>query len=164
MFIIHRDRKGKPARESAIEDHKIELFDANLPPDEVIFGGRILNMVNDVAHEVAKSHSEHKCLTLSIDFVKYYNLIKREDILTCKATVTKVWEKVIEVGVKVIAEDFRLLDQKKILSAYFTFHAVDISNNPIEPKLVIPETEEEKKRFLEADVRKKIREKRSGHH
>ena len=161
MFIIHRDGKGKTVAETALEDYKIDLFDENLPALGVIFGGRILNIVNDVAHKVAKAHSEHKCLTTSIDFVKYYNLIKRDDILVCNTAVTRVWDTVLEVGVKVVAEDFRLLEKKDILSAYFTFNAIDDHGHIVEIKQVIPESAEEKKRYLDADIRKKIRDQRA---
>lgn len=159
MFIIHKDRKGKPTSETAVDNHKIEIFDVNMSLDEVIFGGRILNLVNDVARKVATKHSEIRCETVGIDFIRYFSPIKRTDMLICKAQVNHVWEDFIEVGVKVIAEDFRTLDQKKILSAYFIFKA-DESNREI-PQ-VIPVSLEEKRRYLDAEVRKNIREKRKS--
>jgi acyl-CoA hydrolase len=142
--------------ESSIDNYKIDIFDENAKSDEVIFGGRILNIVNDAAKNVATTHAEIKCETIGIDFIRYYSLIKRDDILTCQAQVNHVWDNIIEVGVKVIAEDFRSLDQKRILSAYFIFRPeIDV-----EIPQIIPENENDKKRFLEAEKRKKIREKR----
>ncbi len=158
LFIIHKDRKGKLTSESSVDDYKIDIFDENAKSDEVIFGGRILNLVNDVAKKVANSHAEIKCETIGIDFIRYFSPIKRGDILICKAQVNHVWGNIIEVGVKVIAEDFRTLDQKKILSAYFIFK----TEIEIQIPQVIPENEEDKKRFLEAIKRKKIREKRKS--
>ena len=160
MFIIHKGEKGKPVSESAIDNKKIDIFEANIPPDNVIFGGRILNLVNDLAHKVAKKHSDSKCLTIGIDFIRYYSLIKKNDILLAYASVNKVWGDVVEVGVKVIAEDFRLLEEKKILSAYFTFNAIDENQNIINIKTAIPETKIQKYRYLQADKRKAIRDKR----
>lgn len=156
MFIIHKDRKGKLTSESSVDDYKIDLFDEKAKSDELIFGGRILNLVNDVAKAVATSHAEIKCETISIDFIRYFSPIQRDDILICKAQVNHVWDNLIEVGVKVLAEDFRTLEQKQILSAYFIFKTeikVDIPQ-------IIPENEIDKKRFLEADKRKRIRERR----
>jgi len=167
LFIINKDLKGKSPSESSIENHKITLFDGNVKSDEVIFGGRILNLVNDVARSVANSHCEITCYTIGIDFIRYYSPIKRGDILTCKAQVNHVWENNLEVGVIVIAEDFRTLEQKKILSAYFIFEArmekseTDIKNELDIPQ-IIPESEKEKKRYLDAEKRKIIREKRKS--
>ncbi|OGN60092.1 MAG: hypothetical protein A3F40_02265 [Chlamydiae bacterium RIFCSPHIGHO2_12_FULL_27_8] len=160
MFIIQKG-EGKPISETALENIKIDVFNANISPDNVIFGGCILNLVNDLAHKVAKNHCETKCLTIGIDFIRYYSLIKKDDILLAFASVNRVWDKIIEVGVKVIAEDFRLLDQKKILSAYFTFNSIDDSNNVIKIKTAIPETKQQKIRYMEANKRKVIREKKS---
>ena len=158
MFIIHKDKKGKLTSETSVNNYKIDIFDEKAKSDEVIFGGRILNLVNDVAKIVAVAHAEVKCETIGIDFIRYFSLIKRDDILICKAQVNHVWENLIEVGVKVMAEDFRTLEQKKILSAYFIFK----SESGVEIPQIIPENESDKKRFIEAERRKKIREKRQS--
>jgi acyl-CoA hydrolase len=158
LFIIHKDRKGKLTSESSIDNYKIEIFDEKTKSEEVIFGGRILNLVNDIAKNVATSHAEIKCETIGIDFIRYFSPIQRGDILVCKAQVNHVWNDIIEVGVKVMAEDFRTLDQKKILSAYFIFR----TESGIEIPQIIPENESDKKRCLEAEKRKKIREKRKS--
>jgi len=159
LFIIHKDWQGKPTSETAIDDKRLEIFDENMSLGEVIFGGRILNMVNDVARDVATDHAEIRCFTIGVDFIRYFSPIKKGDILICKSQVNHVWEDKLEVGIKVIAEDFRSLEQKHILSAYFIFKA-DESDNAI--PLVIPITLEEKRRFLDAETRKNIRQKRKS--
>ena len=160
MFIIHRNESGKPSSESAVENEAISLFDTIRNLEEVIFGGRILNLVNDIARKCAKSHSSTNCHTTGIDFVRYYSVIKRDDKLICKACVNRVWNSIIEVGVKVIAEDFRTLEIRDILSAYFTFKALDDVGKEISIQQVIPENENQKIRYIEAGKRKKIRDLR----
>ncbi|NGX52539.1 MAG: hypothetical protein KR126chlam5_00842 [Candidatus Anoxychlamydiales bacterium] len=159
MFIIHKDWQGKPTSETAIDNRKIEIFDEKMSLGEVFFGGRILNLVNDVARKVATDHAEIRCITTCVDCIRYFSPIKAGDILTCKAQVNHVWDDMIEVGVKVIAEDFRSLEQKHILSTYFIFKA-DESENSL--PFVIPFTLEEKRRFLDAEIRKNIRQKRNS--
>ena len=159
MFIIHKDRQGKPVSETAIDNKKLEIFAENMSLGEVVFGGRILNLVNDVARKVATKHAEILCFTIGVDFIRYFSPIKRGDILICKSQVNHVFDDMLEVGVKVIAEDFRTLEQKHILSAYFIFKA-DESEKTI--PLVIPITLEEKRRFLDAETRKNIRQKRKS--
>ena len=63
---------------------------------------------------------------------------------------------------KVIAEDFRTLEQKDILSAYFTFVAMDEENNPVEIIPVVPETSEQIKRFEAAEKRRQYRLKQNN--
>ena len=159
MFIIHKDRQGKPTSETAIDNKKLEIFDQNMSLGEVFFGGRILNLVNDVARKVATQHAEILCFTIGVDFIRYFSPIKLGDILICKSQVNHVWDDMVEVGVKVIAEDFRSLEQKHILSAYFIFKA-DESEKTV--PLVIPYTLEEKRRYLDAETRKNIRQKRKS--
>jgi acyl-CoA hydrolase len=63
----------------------------------------------------------------------------------------------MEIGVKVLAEDFRTLVQKHILSAYFTFVAIDEQHKPVPVIPVIPETPEQMRRFEEAEQRRQHR-------
>jgi acyl-CoA hydrolase len=159
LFTIHKNPKGKKASESKIDAEKINFFDEHSSLDEFIFGGRILNLVNNIALKTANKHADVSCHTISIDFVRYYSQIKRGDYLVCKAIVNRVWDNIIEVGAQVIAEDLRSLEIKKILSAYFLFKA-DVMENSFEIPQVIPETVVEKRRFIDAEKRRKIREKR----
>lgn len=63
----------------------------------------------------------------------------------------------MEVGVKVIAEDFRTLEHKDIFSAYFTFVALDDHDKPVEVVPVIPETPEQMARYKAAEMRRQAR-------
>ena len=116
-----------------------------------------MQIVDTLAAIVAKRHTGKVCVTLGIDSVRFVNPARRGDILVCMASVNRTWHTSMEVGVKVIAEDFRTLEHKVILSAYFTFVAVDDDNKPIEIIPVIPETSEQVRRYKEADVRRKHR-------
>ena len=154
MFITNKNKKIKLISESAIDSHKLKILDEKLSFDDVIFGGRILNIVNDIALKVANKHSEVNCYTLGVDFIRYYSFIKSTDNLVCKAQINRIWDNILEVGVKVLAEDFRSLETRKILSAYFILKA---ENSEIPD--IMPVTLSDKKRFLKALERKKIREK-----
>jgi acyl-CoA hydrolase len=63
----------------------------------------------------------------------------------------------MEIGLKAFAEDFRSLSRVHIVSAYFTFVALDDHMHPVEICSVIPETEEEIRRYTQAEERRKLR-------
>lgn len=154
---------GKPVSASAITDQVVEVFPNDLNPHGTLFGGRLMQLVDNLAAIVAKRHSGHVCVTLGIDSVRFLNPARHGDILVCKASVNKTWHTSMEIGVKVIAEDFRTLDQKDILSAYFTFVAMDDDLRPIEVIPVVPETPEQLERYKQAEQRRQYRLKRQNH-
>lgn len=151
------EREGKPVSASAVIDQVIEVFPNDLNPHGTLFGGRVMQIIDTLAAIVAKRHSGRVCVTLGIDSVRFLNPARRGDILVCMASVNRTWHTSMEVGVKVVAEDFRTLDQKDILSAYFTFVAVDDDHKPTEIVAVVPETPEQIKRFHQAEKRRKHR-------
>jgi acyl-CoA hydrolase len=154
MIALEKSKEGKPVSFSAIENQRIKLFEEQMSPHGLIFGGRILEIVNDYTKMVAQKHSDMKCKILGINFVRFFAQAKRGDILICKASVNKTWETSLEVGVKVLAEDFRTLEQKHILSAYFTFEAFDENDELSKVPQIICESEEQRRRYLESQIRR----------
>lgn len=149
--------EGKPVSASFIIDQVVEVFPNDINPHGTLFGGRVMQIVDSLAAIVAKRHSGKVCVTLGIDSVRFRNPAKRGDILVCKASVNRTWRTSMEIGVKVLAEDFRTLEQKEILSAYFTFVAIGDDDRPVEIIPVIPETVDQKRRYKEAESRRQYR-------
>ena len=149
--------EGKPVSASAIVDQVVEVFPNDLNPHGTLFGGKVLQIADSLAAIVCKRHSGKVCVTLGIDSVRFIHPAYHGDILVCKCSVNRAWRTSMEVGVKVIAEDFRTLDQKEILTAYFTFVAIDDDHKPVEIIPIIPETEDELRRFEAAEVRRNRR-------
>lgn len=112
-----------------------------------------MQIVHSLARMVANRHTGCSCVVVGIDSLRFKNKVKRDDILLCYASVNHAWITTLEVGIKVIAEDFRSLERKDLFSAYFTFAAVDDEYRPVEIPPVIPETEEQIQRFHDAEMR-----------
>ena len=144
---------GKTVSASAINDHVIEISSDDLNPEGTLLEGRVMQIVNALAANVAKRHTGCSCVALRIDSARFLNPASHGDILVCKASVNRTWANAMEIGIKVVGEDFRSLEQKDIFSAYFTFTAVDAEQMPIEIPPVIPETPEEIKRYQDAELR-----------
>jgi acyl-CoA hydrolase len=68
----------------------------------------------------------------------------------------------MEVGVKVWVEHYRSEENIHVSSAYLTFVAVDAAGNRVAVPPVIPETEEEKRRYEDAAHRRELRRKESA--
>ena len=147
----------KSVAASAIRDQVIEVFPNDLNAHGTLYGGRVIEIIDTLASIVAKRHANRVCVTLGIDSVRFLNPAKRGDILVCMASVNKAWKTSMEIGVKVVAEDFRTLEQKDILTAYFTFVAVDDNHNPVVIPQLLAETKEEMRRFKQAELRRKLR-------
>ncbi|HUD01154.1 MAG TPA: acyl-CoA thioesterase [Rhabdochlamydiaceae bacterium] len=150
-------KKSKSVAESAIHDQISVVFPNDLNAYGTLFGGRVLDLCDRVAGVVAKRHSGKVCVTLGIDSVRFLAPAKHGDILVFKASLNRVWKTSMEIGLKVFKEDFRTQERVHILSAYFTFVALDDKLRPVEVPAVIPETKEEKRRFKEAEERRLIR-------
>ncbi|MEN9654431.1 MAG: hypothetical protein RL235_543 [Chlamydiota bacterium] len=113
----------------------------------------LLQIVDAMAADVAKQHSGHPCIASGIDSVRFLNPVKRGDLLVCMAAVNRTWNASMEVGIRVIAEDFRTLSEVEIMSAYFTFVAIDEEHKSVSVPPVLPETPDEIRRYEEAETR-----------
>ena len=122
-----------------------------------VFGGVILSMMDRAAAVAAIRHARRTCVTVSVDRVDFREPIHLGDLVIMHASVNYAGRTSMEVGVRVEAEN--LLDgaRRHTNSCYVTFVAVDVNGRPVEVPPVIPETEDEKRRYLAAQERRRRR-------
>lgn len=149
--------QGKSVAESAIHDQTTVVFPNDLNAYGTLFGGRVLDLCDRLAGVVAKRHSGKACVTLGIDSVRFLAPAKHGDILVFKASMNRVWKTSMEIGLKVFKEDFRTQERVHILSAYFTFVALDDHLKPVEIPPVLPHSADEKRRYEQAEKRRLLR-------
>lgn len=145
---------ARPVSFSAIDNQISLVFPNDLNANGTLFGGRVLELGDWLCCIVAKRHSQRVCVTLGLDSVRFLAPAMSGDILVLKASLNRAWNTSMEVGLKVLAEDFRTLERKHIFSAYFTFVALDEAFHPAKIPQVIPETEDQKRRYAEAEARR----------
>lgn len=147
----------KRVAESAIHDQTSIVFPNDLNTLGTLYGGRVLEQADHIAAVVARRHSGTTCVTLGVDSVRFLAPARHGDILVLQAAVNHVWRTSMEVGVKVLVEEAPKQERRHIFSAYFTFVAVDdqLRPRPIAP--VLPETDEERRRYRQADARRAAR-------
>ncbi len=156
MTPRERQPEGKPVRESASEYAELVLpNDANALGN--LLGGRVMHLVDLAAAMAAMRHCRRTVVTASIDHMNFLHPVHIGQLLTLRSSVNRVFRTSMEVGVKVMVEDLMTGEQRHTSSAYLTFVALDESGCKIEVPPVIPETDEEKRRYLEAGQRREYR-------
>lgn len=144
----------KLSKESEINDYVWRIFPNHLNSRGTAFGGFIISLLDQVAVIIADRHSRQTCVTASIDAVHFLSPIKMGDVLIIQGKVNRSWTSSLEIGMKITAEETISCHRRHVLSAYFTFVALDSQGKPTSVPELILCTEEEKRRFEEAELRR----------
>lgn len=147
---------GKKVSESALVSTRW-MFPSDANPAGNVFGGSIVRYIDEIAAAVAQRHSRTNVVIASMDRMDFFTPVKVGDLLTLSASVNNVGKSSMEVGVRVVAENPRTGEVRHAASAYGTMVALDEKGNPIAVPPLIPETDEEKRRFKEAEARRVYR-------
>ncbi len=122
-----------------------------------LMGGRLLHWMDIVAAISGQKHTGKIVVTASVDSVSFGKSIKLGDVVTLEAKVTRAFNTSMEIHISVIAESIPTGEKFKSNEAYYTFVALDRNGSPAKVPELIPETEEEKKRFDGALRRRQLR-------
>lgn len=122
-----------------------------------IHGGIILSLMDKVAYACASKHAGNYCVTVSVENVDFLEAVEVGEMVTMFASVNYVGNSSMVVGIKVIAENFRIGTVKHTNTSYFTMVAKDDHGVPTKVPGLILETKEEIKRFLEAIKRRELK-------
>jgi acyl-CoA hydrolase len=120
-----------------------------------VHGGVIMKLVDDVAGAVATRHSGGPAVTASMDEMAFLEPVRIGDLVHAHGRVNWTGRTSLEVGVRVLAEPWNALQTaKRVATAYLVFVALDTSGRPRPVPPVLPETEEDRRRFAEAEIRR----------
>jgi acyl-CoA hydrolase len=147
---------GKPVRDS-----QAIYTELTLPNDAnslgTLFGGKLMQYVDLCAAISAVRHARCPVVTASVDNLTFLHPVRIGQLVVLKSSVNRVFRTSMEVGVKVWVEDLPTGVTKHISTAYLTFVAIDKDGTRIPIVPVIPETEEEQRRFDHAGHRREVR-------
>ncbi len=153
--------RPRPVRESTSEMAEIVLpNDANVLNS--LLGERLMHWIDLAGAMAAHRHSRQHVVTASIDHLDFLVPVRVGDFVILRSSVNRVFHTSMEVGVKVWVENYRAEESRHVSSAYLTFVAVDVAGNRLPVPPVVPETEEEKRRYDGAARRREIRRAESA--
>jgi acyl-CoA hydrolase len=159
--------EGKPVRESASEYSEFALpNDANGLGN--VLGGKVMHLVDLAGAMVALRHARRPVVTASVDSLNFLHPVRIGQLMILRSSVNRVFRTSMEVGVKVLAEDMMTGERLHTCSAYLTFVALDENRKATPVAPIIPETEEERRRYRQAGERREsrlaLRERLRSHH
>ena len=139
----------------------VEMTELVLPNDTNqlgnLLGGKLMHLMDIAMAISAARHAGLVCVTASVDEINFLHPIRLGEVVVLRASVNRVFHTSMEVGVKVFAENIRSGEFHHTNSAYMTFVGLSAEGKPTPSAQVIPETEEEMRRFENALARRNHR-------
>jgi acyl-CoA hydrolase len=145
----------------SVAESRSVLSELALPNDAnglgAVLGGKIMHLVDIAGAIAAARHSRGFVVTASFDHMDFLRPVHIGQLIVLRASVNRSFRTSMEVGVKVFAEDLRSSETRHVASAYLTFVALDEARQPVPVPELIPETDEDKRRFEQAGERRNYR-------
>ena len=126
-----------------------------------IHGGHILNLMDQIAFACASKHSNHYCVTASVNKVDFLNPIDVGELVTLKASINYTGRTSMVVGLRVESENIRTGEIKHCNSSYFTMVAKDENGENAKIPGLILDSEQSVRRFARSIARQEQARKRS---
>ncbi len=124
-----------------------------------LFGGILMQWIDEVAGIVAKRHSMCNVTTASVDNLTFLHGAYQNDMIVIKGKLTWVGTTSMEVCVDTYVET---LDgqRDRINNAHFMMVALDENNKPVQVPRLILQTEDEHLAWAHGEERRRIRNQR----
>src|SRR5271167_1301694 len=134
-----------------VSESKSEMIELVLPNDTnplgALLGGRLMHWIDLAGALAAHRHSHSYVVTASMDHIDFLVPVHVGDMVILQSAVNRVFQTSMEVGVRVLVENYISSSRQKVATAYLTFVSVDRHGRRLPVNPVIPETEDEKRRY-----------------
>ena len=124
-----------------------------------LFGGILMQWIDEVAGIVAKRHSMCNVTTASVDNLTFLKGAYQGDMVVIKGKMTWVGSSSMEVCVDTYVEN-RNGDRDRINNAHFMMVALDDQDRPVKVPRLILQTEDEELAWSHGVERQNIRKRR----
>ncbi len=144
-----------------VQDSVSEYSELALPNDANGFGnllgGKIMHLVDLAGAIAAMKHCRNPVVTASVDHMDFIHPVRMGQLLRLRASVNRAFRTSMEVGVKVWVEDLMTGAEKHVSSAFLTFVSIDATGGGVLVPPIVPQTEEEQRRYEQAGERREYR-------
>lgn len=151
---------GKRVKESQVALNQLMLPEHANPMGSV-HGGNIMKLVDETGGLCAMRHSRRPVVTVAMDSMTFHSPVNVGDMLMLEANMTWVGSSSMEVEVVVKTENLITGEQTHTNTAYLVYVALDDDGRTTRVPSLLIETEQEKRRWQEANARQRRRLKRS---
>ncbi|HEX4808457.1 MAG TPA: acyl-CoA thioesterase [Bryobacteraceae bacterium] len=138
-----------------------EYSEICLPNDtnmlSTMLGGHVMHLVDVCGAIAAARHARCAVVTASVDQMTFLHPVHIGELVRLKSQVNRVFRTSMEVGVKVWVENLLTGEIRHTSSAYLTFVALNSAGGRVVLPPVMPETDEENRRYEEAAERRAYR-------
>ncbi|CUX30586.1 acyl-CoA thioesterase [Clostridium sp. C105KSO13] len=124
-----------------------------------LFGGTLMQWLDEVAGLVAKRHTRTNVITASVDNLRFIHGAYQRDVIVIIGKMTYVGNTSMEVRVDTYVESIDGM-RRPINRAYFSMVAIDENDKPRRVPRLILESEEERAEWEAAEKRKEMRMRR----
>ena len=124
-----------------------------------LFGGILMQWIDEVAAIVAKRHSNSNVTTASVDNLTFLQGAFLDDLVVIKGKMTWVGNSSMEVCVDTFVENSQG-ERKRINNAHFMIIALDENGKPMRVPRLKLETEDEHLAWAHGEERQRIRVER----
>ncbi len=154
------NERTRKVADSAVEITHI-VRPTHLNAAERLFGGILLQWIDETAGIIAKRHCHTNCITASVDNLKFLHGAYQRDLVVLIGRITWVGRTSMEIRVDTYAEDM-IGNRKLINTAYLVMVALDMDDVPTEvPRLELV-TEDEKREWEDGVKRQELRKMRKA--
>src|SRR5262245_27017952 len=126
--------------------------DAN--PLGFLLGGTVMHLIDIVAAIACHRHTRSLLVTAAVDGLQFLHPIKVGDLIILRSRVTAAWTTSLEAEVEVFSEEILTGLRQLNSRAYLTFVTVDTAGHRVPVPRLLLETEEEKRKAAEAELRR----------
>ena len=150
------------------DDSQVVLAQVMLPadanPSGNVHGGTLMKLADTAGAIAAMRHAGRRVVTVMVDAMTFEVPVVVGDLVSLTAAVTWVGRTSIEVVVGIEAENIVSADRKRASTAYFVYVALDEHGNRARIPPLELRTDEERRRFAEAEQRRRYRLEQRGRH
>ena len=146
-----------------VDESRVETVHIVRPSDlngaNRLFGGILMQWIDEVAGIVAKRHSMCNVTTASVDNLTFLHGAYQDNLVVIKGKMTWVGSTSMEVCVDTYVED-RQGHRDRINNAHFMMVALDENDKPVAVPRLTLQTEDEHLAWAHGEERRRIRKQR----